>query len=356
MKKLLYKTAFFTAPFFILFWVYSTYSSKEKGDLSRLGYIPKTLDYDFNVLFKKEINEKLNFDLISKIDLNKKNHYSILTVGDSFSEQGGMSYQNAIDPSLKILHYDRFLHENPIETVDGLLNGDVLDNLKVDYIILQSVERSFVQRGVEFKNQSKITKKSIEKLVAEHDQKSKNPEKKEDTEDKFFSKDIILFPLNNILYHFKDKPYGSRIYQVNTTKNLFSLNNNKLLFLDDDYSVIPVNNDSNNVKKLNTELNILAKKLKQKGIQLIVLPCPDKFDLYYDYIVNKNDYTRPLFFDLFRSLEKDYLFVDSKKILQDKIKSTIDVYFYDDTHWSPIATKLVGEEIEKMIQNSATLK
>ncbi|GAW89776.1 hypothetical protein FPS14_contig00030-0017 [Flavobacterium psychrophilum] len=47
------------------------------------------------------------------------------------------------------------MHENPIETVTGFLNGNVLDNIKVDYIILQSVERVFVERALVFNKKLK---------------------------------------------------------------------------------------------------------------------------------------------------------------------------------------------------------
>lgn len=353
MKKLLYKTALFTGPFFLFYLVYINYYSDDRGDLSRLGYIPKTINYDFKVLFKKELNAKVYYRKFSELNLNSKNKFNILTVGDSFSEQDGMSYQNYIDHSLNIVHYDRFLHNNPIETVNGLVNGDVLNNLKVDYIILQSVERFFVERGLEVKNNNVIKSDSLKDIIVKYkEKKEKETEQKEHTKDKFFNRDILLFPLNNIVYNFRDKGYYSRVHQVKTTKNLFITNNNKLLFYDDDYNNTPKNNDINNIKKLNDELNLLAKKLKQKGIQLIVLPCPDKFDLYYDYIANKKDYEQPLFFDHLRQLKKEYLFVDAKKILQEETKKTIDVYFYDDTHWSPIATKVIGPEIGKIIKNN----
>ena len=67
---------------------------------------------------------------------------------------------------------------------------------------------------------------------------------------------------------------------------------------------------------MNNELNTLAKRLKERGIKLIVLPCPDKLDYYYDDIANK--YTKPLFFETMRSLDKDYIYIDSKKILKEK--------------------------------------
>lgn len=354
MKKLIIKTALFTAPFFIMYLFYSNFYCKDKGDLTRLGYIPDYYNYDFRTLFGEEINSKINFSLFSEIDLETENKFTLLTIGDSFSEQGGMSYQNYIaSPEISVLHYDRFLHENPIETVNGLLNGDVLNKLKVDYIILQSVERSFVSRGMEVNKKTVTTKDSLKKLIILHEEKE--ADKKEDTKDKFFNRDIILFPLNTIANSFNCKAYGSRTYQVDTKSDLFITHNKKLLFLDDDYSILPVNNDINNVKTLNNELNSLAKKLQERGIKLIVIPSPDKLDFYYDEIVNKEEFPRPLFFDHIRSLNKAYLFIDTKKILSEKAAEGIkDLYFYDDTHWSPVSTKFIGAFIKNEIQRNRT--
>ena len=134
MKKLLYKTAFFVFPFFLLFLLSHKYYTSDKGDLLRLGYIADIYNYDYKEVFKSEINRKINYTLFSEINLKKGNTFTVFTIGDSFSEQGTIGYQNylADDTTIKVLHYDRFLHENPIETLTGILNSNVLDNIKVN--------------------------------------------------------------------------------------------------------------------------------------------------------------------------------------------------------------------------------
>jgi alpha-N-acetylglucosamine transferase len=49
-------------------------------------------------------------------------------------------------------------------------------------------------------------------------------------------------------------------------------------------------------------------------------------------------------------MEKNYIFLDSKEILRREIDKIKDIYFYDDTHWTPKASKLIAEEIEKNIK------
>jgi hypothetical protein len=353
MKKILYKTAFFTVPFFLIFLLSFKYYRDDKGDLLRIGYIADIYNYDFKKVFKDEMTRKIDYTLFSEINLKKQNNFTLFTIGDSFSEQGKISYQNylADNSNIKILHYDRYLHDNPIETLTGILQGNVLDNIKVDYIVLQSVEREFVNRGLLFNKKNKINNDSLTRLINKHKEKALEVVK-EKTEDKFFRRETLALFLNSICYNLDDNAYSSKAYKVKTKKNLFSADSNNLLFFHDDYKAIKVNNNLNNIIILNNELNILAKRLKEKGIKLIVLPSPDKLDFYYDEIENKDKYTKPLFFDNLRNLNKQYIYIDSKKILKRKTKNIKDVYFFDDTHWSPIASKIIANAIKSKIEHS----
>jgi hypothetical protein len=349
MKKLLYKTALFVMPIFILFIISKKYYSTNKGDLLRVGYIVNTDNYDFTKLFREDYKKKINFTKFSEINLKKQNNFTVFTIGDSFSEQGPVSYQNYLaNSNIKVLHLDKFLHDNPIETIGALLNGDVFDNIKVDYIILQSVERKFLNRAKNINKKMILNKKGLKELIADYNLKMGIKSKKK--EDQFFIRAVLNLPLNYILYNFKDNAFSSKTYQVKTRKNIFSTNNHKLLFSVEDIEDLKTDNNKAAVELLNNELNNLAEKLKAKGIKLIVLPSPDKFDFYYDDIVNKNDYTRPILFDCLRKLKKEYIYIDSKKILEEKTNKIKDVYFYDDTHWSPIAAQIIGDELKKIIE------
>ncbi|MNF12645.1 hypothetical protein D3C80_2142110 [compost metagenome] len=56
-----------------------------------------------------------------------------------------------------------------------------------------------------------------------------------------------------------------------------------------------------------------------------------------------------MFFQYLASLKKDYLYINSKKILSAQLENKKDIYFYDDTHWSPIASKIVADKIRNVI-------
>ncbi|HEM48848.1 MAG TPA: hypothetical protein ENO27_01425, partial [Caldithrix sp.] len=129
--------------------------------------------------------------------------------------------------------------------------------------------------------------------------------------------------------------------------NLFSVGKNELLFYYAALDAVKENNDGKKIALLNNILNELSQRLKANGIQLIVLPCPDKYDVYYDYIFDKR-YPKPLFFDYLNRMDKDYLYINSKAILTEAIKFQKDIYFFDDTYWSPWASKLISEKISRL--------
>jgi hypothetical protein len=77
---------------------------------------------------------------------------------------------------------------------------------------------------------------------------------------------------------------------------------------------------------------------------------PDKYDLYYDFVVDKKELPKPVFFDNFKPLKKEYIFIESKAILYNYVKKQKDLYYYDDTHWSPVASKIIANNIKKQIK------
>lgn len=353
MKKLIVKTLFFTLPFFTLFFLKEIYLVKDQGDLLRLGYFTTNYNYNSNILFKEEINRKKKYCNISEINLTKKNNFDILTLGDSFSELGSYSYQDYLSeyPNTKTLHYDRFLHENPIETINSLANSDFFDNIKVKYIILESVERYFTQRGQDVPKNNLLSIKDIQNKININKQElEKQQEKKADSKKpQFFSRDIIRFPLYNLYYNFSDNAFYSPTYKVNLVKNSFSVNNNNLLFFKEDLDFVNKFCEEKQILNTNNEINLLTDKLNKKGIKLILLVCPDKYEMYHDYFVEKGKYPEPIFFKEFNKLPKKYTFIQSKKILLEAIAKEKDIYYFDDTHWSPLAAKKIAKEIKNYI-------
>ena len=107
--------------------------------------------------------------------MRKKNTYTVLTIGDSFSEQGRIDYKNYLTKkdSISVLHIDRFLNRNPIQTLHGLINGNVFDSLHIKYIVLQSVERHFVKRAIRLNKAKIIDNDTLIALIKKEENKPK---------------------------------------------------------------------------------------------------------------------------------------------------------------------------------------
>jgi hypothetical protein len=350
MKKFIKKTILFGLPIIVLYFFTLFFYSTDKGGLLRQGYLIDIGDY--RSIFKKEFEQEILFSKVSNVNFNNSKNYTVLTIGDSFSEQFGYGYKNylAQNGNISILHLDRFLSKNPIETTYGILNGNMLDKIKVDYIILQSVERHIVTRAKKINCNQIITIDSLKKQIKKYKDTLKKPDKSKFNKIfNFPSQRIIKFPLQNLLYNFDVDAFDSGVYKVKTKKGLFSYDENELLFLTKDIDNVKINNNESALRKLNDELNYLSKKLGLRGIKLIVLPSPDKFDFYYDYIIDNKKFERPLFFENFEKLPKTYFYINSKKTLSQQIEYKKDIYFYDDSHWSPWASKIIAYELEKVI-------
>lgn len=346
MKKFILNTCLFVVPFVALYGfnliIYDQRGAE--GDLARMGY------FYTNVSPSSSINQRFNlpqlYTLLSEINLDSPQiKTDVMTIGDSFSEQGALGYKNFLaDLGVSVVHVDREISGgNPIQTLVSLINSGLFDKLKPKYVVLQSIERDFNSRtgGIDFNAQIPTNfykpQHSSSDTVAAH-----NPAKNL----QFFSDATLKMPLNNFLYLFIAKPPTSNTYKVKTIDSgLFSNNPDHLLFYKNDLRKLDAKNDSsrtiNSIKVLNQVNELLA----SKNIGLIVLVSPDKYDVYYPYIENKDSYREPTFFATYENAEKKYHNIDSYSILSSKLKEEKDVYYYDDTHWSPKGAQIIAQEI-----------
>lgn len=340
MKRFISKTAIFVIPFLVLYIITFLFFTVNAGDLLRIGFIPST-DKEYRKNFTSYNNE-MKFTELSK---SKQKTYKILTIGDSFSEQGKNGYQNILANDFSILHVDRFISNNQIQKLVELCNGNFFDTYTVQYVILQGVERDLIDDIKDIDLTSKINIHQIDSIITNH-----KPEQNKDKYS-FFSRTTLRFPYSALKY-FTDKNYLSneQVYNVElNTTSLFSNHSNKLLFYYKDLINTEQNNLPENAIKLNKILNQLSQKLKEKNITLIFLPSPDKYDMYYDYIADKQTFTKPIFFDNLKKLNKEFIYINSKEILTKELSNKKDIYYFDDTHWSPIASGLISQKIKEEI-------
>ncbi|MDH4945502.1 hypothetical protein [Sulfurimonas sp. C5] len=353
MKKKPYKKfVFFTILIVILFslyhlYIYTFYTSKifdrkdylYIGDIARVGYqvdalYPRKLEY---TLPKKHLNKE-QYTSDKKID--------ILTLGDSFSNAatGGKNpyYQDylATDYNASVLNIlDTRDHSvNTFKPVIALYNNGWLKQHHVKFVIIQSVERFCVQRYAK-KFDYSFNDIDINKVIRSSRQYDSYIPKIN-----FISTANYKFPYYN--YQSKKKVhFHPDVMLLELNKNLFSPENfsDKLLIHHEDILSLPYNTQEN-IFMLNQNLNHLAILLKSIDVKLIFMPTVDKYDLYYPYIKN-NPYRKNLFFKIIRKLPKEYIFIDTKKILEQLLlKGTLNVYYPDDSHWSELAIKAIINE------------
>ncbi len=334
-------------------------TSSVSGDLARMGYISELAvrKKTENTLPVKHIPGKL-YDG-SKVDM--------ITIGDSFSNGGGggknAHYQDHIATlsDLKVLNLPNYQEKTRsyIETAYILLNSGFLEQSGVKYVLIQSVERKIVQRFLT--NVDSTFNDSLENIYKfyKFDFKKKKTKKSSNKIDKtnvnyvpetpFINNGNIKFVLYNTLYNFSDNAFISQVYRTKLSKELFSKGDKDLLFYKNDLSRIYMNTEEN-VKIVNKNLNDLAEALNKKGIRLIFMPAVNKYDLYSSFIKN-NPYPKDLFFDNLRKFDKKYIFIDTKKILLERLMAgEKDMYHVDDTHWSGKAAKLISIEVSKYIK------
>ncbi|HEY9169185.1 MAG TPA: hypothetical protein VIN72_06835 [Lutibacter sp.] len=353
MKRFIVQLIYFTIPFLILIIIASKYYTKSGGDLNRIGKVP--IKQDYRRIFNNGFNQEIKYLNLSDLDLGLDNKIDVLTIGDSYSNQKKYGYQNYLASSyhFSILNFNEeafdFEDYNPLQYLFKITNGNIFSKLKVKYVVLQVVERDFIKYHQKVDTSLVLT---IEEINSKRRVSTVN--KNENANEKKFSlstylNDAKLFYIYNIGYFFNDRAFSSDVYQMNLTKPLFSANKNKVLFYARDIVTIK-RNTQEAITNLNRDLNILSKELKVLGITLIVLPSPDKYDLYSDYI-RDNKYQKNLFFTYLNMENKDYFYLDTKALLSEELsKGVKDIYFADDSHWSPKASKIIAEKISDIIK------
>ena len=161
MKRFLFRILLFFIPFIISIMLFEILYNPTGGDLVKVSLIP--FEKDYRNIFKNDKKIKNLVVNISDLSLQVKNNYDVLTIGDSFSNQGNIGYQNYLShrSNLTVLHFDAWKYDieeyNPMQFLNDAINGDLLDNLKVNYIILEVVERATVNYYRSFNTNTSIT-------------------------------------------------------------------------------------------------------------------------------------------------------------------------------------------------------
>ena len=338
MKKFIKQLIIFILPFLTLALIFHFFYSSSGGDLNRIGKISVSEDYrsDFinyePVLFDTYFNDSMR-------------DYDFITIGDSFSRQGNNGYQNFLvkNYSYQVLDLStNYEVGNPLEFALRLSNSDFFGKVNTRYLVVEIVERSISGRvdidfhisgesiRPDFNERESLSSTHLEKFVR-------------------FIRDSIQFSLFSLLYSFDDKAFFSQVYKVETSQPLFSKNKNYLLYFYQDYLATENNVfSSQEVNDLHRILQTIQSNLDKHDVELIFFIAPDKLSIYSDYL--DSDYSSSTYAFYLQQLDKNYIFVDLHSPLIKKVQDGLqDVYYYDDTHWSPKGAEIVAIEINNKI-------
>lgn len=342
MKKFILRSLFYVSiP--VLGGILNTFFLQfNQGDLVRLG----TLYQNDLPREKLELESVRKYNTLNELNLTEENVFDVLTIGDSFSNYRN-GYQNIlIDKGYKVVNYEHKLSSNPIQELISLMNSDLFDKIQTDFIVLESIQRHFNERCSELDFTKSVnidslfktswTERRTEKYLASYE---------------FFSSATLTAPLVNLAYLFVNKPpLFSDTYKFGLRDNsLFTLETSELLIYKDDINHMESkNNQTETIRSVNS-LNIISESLAKKGVKLIVIVPPDKYDLYYDKIEREDQIIEPKFYLHYNSLSKDYIDVpvysEFVLALNQDVKN---IYFYDDTHWSPVGQEIVAGMISSL--------
>ena len=347
MKKFIIKNIIMVIPIIsVMLYYLVAIEPHRNGDLGKLGFIPFDDDYD-------SIISHIALDSLYVIDIDDLEQIScdsaILTIGDSFSQQGIGGYQNYIAnlfPGWKIYNF------KPIEGVgdqifiDMLINGAPLPKI----VIFESVERELSQRlsGMRFDVQTKKDDKIefLEKTTLDSD--SKYIEKKELTKCLIDNKDELRKKLLNTQEYVKKKlDIDNPVKKLKLKSSLFSCkkSENDLYFYYEDLKKVT----EERYKRGRQKLDSLLYLTERKGICFVYLVASDKYDLYKDFTIN-DTYKVNGQLDNYKKYNNDIRFLNSKAILYPHIKrGEKDIYKCNDSHWSPIASHYIANEIKRCI-------
>lgn len=341
MKKFLLKLSYTVFPVFLVLFLLVAYvtlyiSPRTTGDLGKLAYIP----FDCQGDGSHEL-DTLCFTEIERTEDLKTIQTDVLTVGDSFSQQGIIGYQNHLSSrGIKVINCNRSLYDNPIQFAYNILDQKFIDSVNCKVLIVQVGERDFVQRIEEF-SKEKVDMYKVTPSLSTHKSSSKN------SWSLLRARDFVMYRL-----------HWSPVYVANLNKNFFESNEpDKLYFYCADISNgLSVSESAKPV--IRKVYDLLKSKADERGISLLLMIPVDKYDLYQDYIIDSSfAHPKTVNEDLLSLFGNEPNVVLCKYLLVPLLeKGEKDVFLFDDSHWGDKASKTVAEVLSRRMKELMTNK
>ena len=300
------------------------------GDMGQIGQIPFGQEYNERVDAVYSHERKMVQDISPQDTITTP----LIIIGDSFSKLGERGYSQFLS---ELLHCDAqnvnyAFESSPGQTLVELLNHDrIPENTTV---VLEVVERCFIWWMYYLNLQDTATAYYAEKKVDVP--QPDNPRYMEDA----------------LLFLKKSAGIKQSISCYHTNQDLFThqKKHNKLYIYDSpwdkDGDLRFTELTEEEIVRAYQNMDALHELAERHGIKLVVLIAADKYDVYEPFITTDHPKNQTL----------DYCpevpwIINTKPLLQAQAYAGVkDLYYINDTHWTPTGAKIVAEEVFRRLQ------
>ena len=328
MKRFLLKSLLYSTPIIVPIIYFTIFINPHlSGDIGPLGYVSFPKEYANGIsLNDNVVNCGYNIPDCQK--------YDILTIGDSFSQS---TYSNSYNSFLADYVTSNVFNHNPNWGINPFNRFILLSKMKTlpRLIIIESAERYLIDRLIKINfdltSEDMIAYNIVDTTAFELPRKKSILAKTQE-----WTKRILGI-------------YENPIHHCVLSKSYFTCSNkeNDLYFYVDD--ITHINTSQNNLDNAILKLDSLFSYANTLDIDLYVLIAADKYDIYQDYIIN-NQYPKA---DVLERLTEKYAhpnLINSKDTLSKMVADGIkDIYWCNDTHWSPIGSEAVAKQVLEII-------
>lgn len=308
------------------------------GDLARLSYL-----YRLGIARKvTDTSDRMGY--LNK-ELGKNVRFPVVTVGDSYMWYNGdeKRFTSLLEHKLNINCYN--MSANGVEDPFTFLQS----NLKKDARILvwEAAERNISAGTFNIEKINDYYSESKKKMEYADRWDQKQAQHKQF---RVINASNIKFLINNLSYILTGKPLIGNVGIVKLK------NGNELMFYKDDLSSFERRFYSEDLTRAADFISYIDKRLKAEGITLIFFAIPDKYNAYYDEIMEGEKIKKDARFIEYLNNElrkRDVIAINLFEPFRNAIGQGSDLYHFDDTHWNEdgaaIAAELVAQEIQKHI-------
>jgi len=341
MKKFLIKLSYTLLPVFLLLFGLTAYLNlyvrpKATGDLGRLAYI--IIGEEYGERIEQNELKKTLFNNVRETKDLRDIHVNVLTIGDSFSQQGHAGYQNYMaQGGVTVANTRRGLYDNPIQYAWNILDAGIVDSTNIDVMVVEVGERDLPLRIDNFR----IDKVEVGEPYVPDDGE------KENIWD--ISQWSLLRTRDFLMYRYAGR---NPVYDVELNRDFFNSNEPRKLYFYCADVINGVTIEASIRPKVKEVFDLLTTKAHERGFALVLMVPVDKYDLYQDYIVN-NPYDHP------KRINEEVreLLGDRPEVMLCKFtlqplleNGEKDVFLFDNSHWSYKGSQAVGIELNRRVK------